>query len=166
MVAARLDDLERMRRAQRFAELTTALPPLLHHLFARGQSTEPATENGDRGRAMAHDAYRLSANVGRHFRHADIAATASERHIALAPTTGDPLRVALSEWHRSAHFLQNGLYGAGSRVLDRALAQVAMFPSTPQPAAWQRSCTSGQPSWPLAVVTATAPTTTSGRRTS
>lgn len=120
----RIAKLEKLRKTQRFPELALTLPDTVHHLFVHVGDTSPGTESGERARSMLHDAYRLVANVGRHFRHADIAAIASERHILLASSTGDPIRVCLSDWHRSTHFLQHGHYAAGSRLLNRTLAAV------------------------------------------
>lgn len=127
-----LNKLERRRRSQKFSELAMALPATMHHLFAHVERTAPETDAGEDARSMLHDTYRLVANVGHHFRQADIAATASERHIFLAPSTGDPLRVALSDWHRSTHFMQNGLYAAGNRLLDRAIAKISERPPSPK----------------------------------
>ncbi|GAA4864229.1 helix-turn-helix domain-containing protein [Saccharopolyspora cebuensis] len=123
-IRARLDRAEALRKKEKYADLAVVLPPVLHQLFVRATETSPGTEPGERVRAMLHDAYRLAATVGGRFGHPDIAATASERHRALAPATGDPLRAAVSDWHRSSHFLQNGHYAAGLRLLDRALTGV------------------------------------------
>ena len=128
----RLNSLEQRRRAQKFSDLALSLPGTMHQLFAYVDRTASGTEEGEIARAMLHDAYRLAANVGRHFRHADIAAVASERHIFLAPYTGDPLRAALSDWHRSTYFLQNGRYSAGNRLLDRAIAGVEQESRSPK----------------------------------
>ncbi len=58
-------------------------------------------------------------------RQADIAAIASERHIQLAPRTGDPLRVAISAFHRSSRYLGLGDYNGGLRVLERVKEHLA-----------------------------------------
>ncbi|QUH00155.1 helix-turn-helix transcriptional regulator [Saccharopolyspora erythraea] len=124
----RLDRAEELRRRQRYVELASVLPPALHHLYVLVADTPGDTGAGERARAMLHDAYRLAATVGGRFGRPDLAATASERHVALAASTGDPLRSAVSDWHRSSHFLQNGHYASGLRLLERALGRVAEQP--------------------------------------
>lgn len=116
-IATRLDTLAGNLRADRITDIASALPPLLHHLYPLAD--EPGA-NGDAARAALHDAYRLTGSVAGQLRQADVAALASERHIALAPRTGDPLRVAVSAWHRGARYLQHGDFRAGLRMLDRA----------------------------------------------
>jgi len=131
-LARRVASSEELRRAQRFSDLALALPQLLHQLHARVAETPPGTAADESSRAMLHDTYRLVANVGGHFRRADIAAAASERHVQLAAAMGDPLRIALSDWHRSTPFLRHGLYSAGARLLERALAQLPAAAGDPQ----------------------------------
>ena len=125
---ARLDRAEHLRQREKCADLALLLPEVLHHLFVLVAESAAGTAKGEQARGMLHDAYRLIATVGGRFGHLDLAATASERHVALAAATGDPLRVAVSDWHRSSHFLQNGHYAAGLRLLDRALRRVAEQP--------------------------------------
>lgn len=120
----RLDEADGLRAAQRYAELARTLPQLLHRLFALTAETDPGTRAGEEARAMLHDAYRLAASVAGRFGHPDLAATASERHLALAPRTGDPLRVAVSDWHRSSAFLRAGHHSGGLRLLGRALNRI------------------------------------------
>jgi len=48
----------------------------------------------------------MAASVAGRFRQPDLAAVASERHIQLAPLTGDPLRIVVSAFHRSSRQLQ------------------------------------------------------------
>ena len=98
----------------RYQDALAELPNLLEHLYllTDGSSAEPA-------RAVLHDAYRLTASVAAQYRQADLAAICSERHVHLAPLTGDPLRVAISTYHRSTRHLQSGDYRLGLRVLDR-----------------------------------------------
>ncbi|MEB3368437.1 helix-turn-helix domain-containing protein [Saccharopolyspora mangrovi] len=122
---ALLDRAERLRAAQRYAELARTLPQALHHLYALVADTEPGTSSGERARSALHDGYRLSASVAGRFGHPDLAAIASERHVALAPATGDPLRKAVSAWHRSSGLLQAGHYSAGARLLGRTLDGIA-----------------------------------------
>lgn len=120
-----LDRAELLRAAQRYAELARALPQVLQHLHVLAGNTAPGTSDGEEARSMLHDAYRLSASAAGRFGHLDLAAIASERHVALAPETGDPLRQAISDWHRSSNFLQAGHHSAGSRLLGRALHRIA-----------------------------------------
>ncbi|WP_406692201.1 helix-turn-helix domain-containing protein [Saccharopolyspora sp. ID03-671] len=122
---ALLDRAERLRAAQRYADLARLLPQALHHLFALVGDTSPGTDDGERARAVLHDTYRLSASVAGRFGHPDLAAIATERHVAIAPDTGDPLRREVSAWHRSSQFLQSGHHASGARLLDRALHRVA-----------------------------------------
>jgi transcriptional regulator with XRE-family HTH domain len=98
----------------RYQDALAELPNLLEHLYllTDGSSAEPAG-------AVLHDAYRLAASVAAQYRQADLAAICSERHVHLAPLTGDPLRVAISSYHRSTRHLQSGDYRLGLRVLDR-----------------------------------------------
>ncbi len=123
-----LDRAETFRTGQKYADLAMLLPQVLHHLFVLVADSSPTTREGELARGLLHDAYRLAATVGGRFGHPDIAAAASERHVMLAGATGDPLRVAVSDWHRSTHFLQNGNYAAGLRLLDRSLQRVADQP--------------------------------------
>jgi hypothetical protein len=71
----------------------------------------------------------LVASVAGQFRQADLAAIASERHAALAPLTGDPLRVAISAYHRTSRHLQNGDYARGLRVAERAYGDLGTGPA-------------------------------------
>lgn len=115
--ARRVERLSREVSGLRYAETARALPALLHHLYVLAE--EPG-QAGERARGLLHDAYRMVASVSARFRQADLAAVASERHIHLAPQTGDPLRVAVSAYHRSSRYLQLGDYRGGLRILERA----------------------------------------------
>lgn len=111
--------LQRAARAVyglRYVEAGRELPNLLQHLFVLDRSAV----QGEPVRAVLHDAYRLTSTVAGRLRQQDLAAIATERHQRLAPETGDPLRVAISAYHRSTHHLQYGTYDAGLRVLERA----------------------------------------------
>lgn len=116
-VAARA---EHDRRTMKYDRLLARLPQLLHHLFVLVEHTVDGTEQGDQARALLHDAYRLTATASGRFGQTDIAAVASERHLTLAPKTGDPLRLALSDFHRSSHHLQYGNFAAGLRIVQQA----------------------------------------------
>ncbi|PKW00238.1 transcriptional regulator with XRE-family HTH domain [Amycolatopsis echigonensis] len=120
-VTARLAAASDRVLALRHAEVLSELPNLLHHLYVL--AAEPG-HAGELARAALHDAYRMSATVAGRFRQADLAAIASERHVQLAPRTGDSLRIAISAYHRSTRYLQHGDYRNGLRLLDRARAHV------------------------------------------
>ncbi|MFI5609524.1 helix-turn-helix domain-containing protein [Amycolatopsis sp. NPDC051903] len=125
-VAGRLTKISAKALALRNADVLAELPPLLHHLYVL--AGEPG-HAGEQARAFLHDAYRMAATVAGRFRQADLAAIASERHIQLAPATGDPLRIAISAYHRSTRYLQHGDYRNGLRLLDRARGHVAAGPA-------------------------------------
>jgi hypothetical protein len=116
-VARQIATLGRRVYGQRSAEGAGDLAHLIHHLYVL--SDEPG-HAGEQGRALLHDAYRLAASVAGRHRAGDLAAIASERHVQLAPMTGDPLRVAVSAFHRSTRHLQFADYRGGIRVLERA----------------------------------------------
>ncbi|MEV6897376.1 helix-turn-helix transcriptional regulator [Amycolatopsis sp. NPDC051372] len=116
-VTVRLASMATRVQSLRNAEVLAELPHLLHHLYVLAEEQDHA---GELARAALHDAYRMAATVAGRFRQADLAAIASERHIQLAPNTGDPLRVAISAYHRSTRYLQHGDYRTGLRLLDRA----------------------------------------------
>jgi transcriptional regulator with XRE-family HTH domain len=97
------------------------LAHLFHHLYMLADQPGRA---GERARAGLHDAYRMAGSLAGRHRQLDLAAIASERHIHLAPRTGDPLRVVVSAFHRSTRQLQNGDYRSGLRALDRARGQL------------------------------------------
>lgn len=109
----------------RYGDAAYDLAALLHHLYVLVNEPEP-----DQARAYAslHDAYRLTATVAGRFRQGDLAAIASERHMQIAPLTGDPQRVAVSAFHRSTRLLQLGEYDAGLRVIDRARSNLDESP--------------------------------------
>jgi transcriptional regulator with XRE-family HTH domain len=109
----RLHAIERDVYALHYEAAVRALPGLLPHLYL-------LAETSDQGRALLHDGYRLAASVAGQYRQADLAAIASERHVALAPLTGDPLRVAVSAYHRASRHMQAGDFGLGLRIVDRA----------------------------------------------
>nr|WP_166659252.1 helix-turn-helix transcriptional regulator [Labedaea rhizosphaerae] len=125
LVDRRLDAINRtLERAAGTATGSTAyataavdLAALLHHLYVMAEATGAA---GARAQAALHDAYRLTATVAGRFRQADLAAVASERHIALAQAMGDPIRQAISAFHRSSIHLRAGRYADGLRLLERA----------------------------------------------
>ncbi len=110
----------------RHAEVAQQLPMLLHHLYILAD--QPGRP-GELANAALHDAYRMAATVAGRFRQPDLAAIASERHVQLADRTGDPLRIAISAYHRSTRYLQHGDYRAGLRLLDRARQHVATGPA-------------------------------------
>lgn len=107
-------DVYRLRYSNAAVELSSLLPHLYVHVL-----NDPDPDM-TLAKASLHDAYRLTASVAGRFRQTDLAAIASERHIQLAPETGDPLRIAVSAFHRSSRHLQSGDYAAGLRLLDRA----------------------------------------------
>lgn len=117
----RLDEISKRITGTRYADAAVDLPPLLHHLYA--MAGEPGRV-GEQARAALHDAYRFSAAVAGRFRQADLAAIASERHVQLAPRTGDPSRVTISAFHRSSRHLQRGDFDGGLRLLERAQRDV------------------------------------------
>jgi len=118
----RLDVAARQVAGTKYADAAADLAVMLHHLYPLAD--QPGTD-GEPARAALHDAYRLSATVAGRFRQGDLAAVASERHIQLAPETGDPLRVAISAFHRSSRYLALGDYAGGLRVLQRAEGHLA-----------------------------------------
>lgn len=109
-----------------YADAAERLAPLLHQLYIL---VDHPSSDGEAARAALHDTYRLAATVAGRFRQADIAAVASERHIQLASSTGDPLRVAISAFHRSTRYLRLGDYKGGLRVLERVQDHISE-PST------------------------------------
>lgn len=124
-VERRLQQVGRELLGMHYADATVQLPNLLQHAYVLAAASGRA---GERGRAVLHDAYRMAATVAGRFRRDDLAAIASERHILLAPSTGDPLRVAISAFHRSSRHLQQGDYRTGLRILDRAHDHVTETP--------------------------------------
>jgi transcriptional regulator with XRE-family HTH domain/DNA-binding transcriptional ArsR family regulator len=112
-----LDRIAAQVLGTRYADAAAHLPAVLNSLYVL---TGQRGRAGERARGALHDAYRFSATVAGRFRQTDLAAIASERHIQLAPATGDPARVAISAFHRSSRHLQRGDYAAGLRMLDRA----------------------------------------------
>jgi transcriptional regulator with XRE-family HTH domain len=121
-INSRLDVVAEHVERMKYAEAAEELTPLLHHLYVLA---DRADSDGEAARSALHDAYRLVATVAGRFRQPDIAAVASERHITLAPGTGDPLRIAISAFHRSSRYLRLGDYVGGLRVLDRVQGHVA-----------------------------------------
>lgn len=116
-VNARLTEIAGQVYSLRYSDAAHELAGLLHHLYVLADEPDPA---GFHARAALHDAYRLASTVAGRFRQLDLAAIAAERHIQLAPLTGDPMRVAMSAFHRSRRHLQNGDYRAGLRLIGRA----------------------------------------------
>lgn len=116
-ICQQLAGIGRALHAERHTESAAQLPPLLHHLYLLAGQPGHA---GEQACAVLHDAYRMAASIAGQLRQYDLAALASERHIQLAPTTGDPLRIVVSAYHRSTRHLQHGDYRAGLRMLDRA----------------------------------------------
>lgn len=117
VAARRVDTLSRHVSGLRYVDTAQQLPELLRHLYVLAAKPGHA---GEQARALLHDAYRMVATVSARFRQSDLAAIASERHVQLAPSTGDPLRIAISAYHRSSRYLQLGDYRGGLRILDRA----------------------------------------------
>jgi len=105
----------------KYGHAATELAGILRHLYVHAGGPDP---DGLIARAALHDAYRLTATVAGRFGQADLAAMASERHINLAPLTGDPMRIAVSAFHRSSRHLRNGDYQAGLRLIDRARDEI------------------------------------------
>lgn len=120
-VEARLTEIAGQVYRLKYSDAAGELAGLLHHLYVLAEEPDPA---GVLARAALHDAYRLAATVAGRFRQADLAAIASERHVQLAPNTGDPLRVAVSAFHRSSRHLQNGDYRAGIRLIERGRGEL------------------------------------------
>lgn len=124
-VARRVAILGRDVYGKRSAAGAADLAHLLHHLYVLADVPGHA---GEQARALLHDVYRLAASVAGRQRAGDIAAIASERHVQLAPSTGDPLRVAVSAFHRSTRHLQFAEYRGGIRALERARAHLDTSP--------------------------------------
>lgn len=118
----RLDTASHEVTGTKYADAATDLAILLHHLYPLA---DRIGNDGEYACAALHDAYRLTATVAGRFRQADLAAVASERHIQLAPRTGDPLRIAISAFHRSSKYLSIGDYAGGLRVLHRVAEHIA-----------------------------------------
>ena len=111
----RLESIAKDIYQLRYVAAAWALPGVLPHLYLLAGRSGVA---GEQARAALHDAYRLTASVAGQFRQADLAAIASERHVAIAPLTGDPVRAAISAYHRASRHLQSGNYPLGLRVVD------------------------------------------------
>lgn len=126
IIGQRLQSGARRVYGLRYAEAAQELPELLHHLYVLAD--QPGRD-GEQARGLLHDAYRMAATVAGRFRQPDLAAIASERHLQLAPLTGDPLRIAISAYHRSTRHLQHGDYQTGLRILDRAHEYVDSTPA-------------------------------------
>nr|WP_279388402.1 helix-turn-helix domain-containing protein [Tamaricihabitans halophyticus] len=122
VISERLSGVDVELWAERMVAAATTLAPLLHHLY-------PLSKDSEAARAVLHDAYRMAASISGQLGQYDLAALASERHIGLAESTGDPLRVAVSAWHRSSRHLQHGDHRAGLRLLDRARGQLDATPA-------------------------------------
>lgn len=120
-IDSRLTDLAGQVVRLKYGDAATELAGILRHLYIHANGPDP---DGLIAKAALHDAYRLSATVAGRFGQADLAAMASERHIALAPETGDPIRIAVSAFHRSTRHLQSGDYAAGLRLIDRARDEI------------------------------------------
>lgn len=118
---SRIDQVAWLVGQLRYEDAITRLPGTLHHLYVLAA----ATDSEEVSRGLLHDGYRLAASIAGQYRQADLAAIATERHVALAPYTGDPLRVAISAYHRSTRHLQSGDFDLGLRILDRAHQQTA-----------------------------------------
>jgi hypothetical protein len=122
----RLSELGHRAYGTRSVEGVTQLAYLLHHLFV---AAEQPGHDGELARGALWDAYRIAASLAGRLRQLDLAAIASERHVQLAPATGDPLRVAVSAFHRSTRHLQFGDFRAGLRALDRARGYLDTSPA-------------------------------------
>jgi transcriptional regulator with XRE-family HTH domain len=120
-IDTRLTDLAGQIVRLKYGPAATELAGILRHLYIHANGPDP---DGLLAKAALHDAYRLTATVAGRFGQADLAAMASERHIALAEMTGDPLRVAVSAFHRSSRHLRSGDYQAGLRVIERAREEI------------------------------------------
>jgi transcriptional regulator with XRE-family HTH domain len=121
----RLREIAHQVYGLRYAEAAGELPDVLQHLYVLADQPGHA---GEQARAHLHDAYRMAATLAGRFRQADLAAIASERHVRIAPLTGDPLRIAISAYHRSTRHLQHGEYRTGLRILDRARDHITATP--------------------------------------
>lgn len=113
----RLDEIAAKVYRLKYGDAAIELAGILRHLYLHAGTPDP---DGLLAKAALHDAYRLTATVAGRFGQADLAAVASERHISLAPLTGDPQRMAVSAFHRSSRHLRSGDYAAGLRVIERA----------------------------------------------
>lgn len=125
-IRSRLAELGRSIYGLRYAEVARELPGLLHHLYVLA---DRPGQDGEQARAALHDAYRMTGSIAGRLRQDDLAAVASERHVQLAPLTGDPRRIAISAFHRSTRQLQHGDYRAGLRMLDRAREHLHSAPA-------------------------------------
>jgi hypothetical protein len=120
-IDSRLTELAGQIVRLKYGDAATELAGILRHLYVHANGPDP---DGLIAKAALHDAYRMTATVAGRFGQADLAAMASERHIALAPLTGDPMRIAISAFHRSSRHLRNGDYAAGLRMIDRARGEI------------------------------------------
>ena len=120
-IDARLDVLAGQIVRLKYGDAASELAGILRHLYVHANGPDP---DGLVAKAALHDAYRLTATVAGRFGQPDLAAMASERHISLAPLTEDPVRVAVSAFHRSSRHLRNGDYQAGLRLIERAREEI------------------------------------------
>ncbi|HEY0619588.1 MAG TPA: helix-turn-helix transcriptional regulator [Kribbella sp.] len=120
-IDSRLTELAGQVVRLKYGDAATELAGILQHLYIHAHGPDP---DGLIAKAALHDAYRLTATVAGRFGQPDLAAMASERHIALAPDTGDPVRIAVSAFHRSTRHLRSGDYAAGIRLIERARGEI------------------------------------------
>ncbi|GAA3465275.1 helix-turn-helix domain-containing protein [Saccharothrix longispora] len=125
-----VNDGEVLRRKSRYAQLAMRLPLLLQHLYAN-LALASGVEEAETAHALLDDAYSLVKAVTYRFGYLDLSALASDRLVASAQKSGDPLRVPVAAFRRSSLQLHRGDYGLGMRSVNRALAQAEKF-GTPE----------------------------------
>lgn len=121
---ARLDECDRDRAGSRYAQMTAALPELLHHGHALAADA-PSGDEPETAWSLLADAYVLAQTVAYRFGYLDLAALCNERCRQAAERSSDPLHVAIALHEHGLLRLHRGDYAGVLRVVTRAHAVIA-----------------------------------------
>jgi len=120
---ARLDACDQDRARSRYAQMTAALPELLHHGYALAAEARAGAES-ETAWALLTDASVLAQTVAYRFGYLDLAALCNERAHHAAARCGDPLRVAVAAYEHGLIRLHRGDYTGVLQLAEHAHAGI------------------------------------------
>lgn len=116
-----VEQVSRLGRAARYIELSVLLPALLDELHAalHGGGVER-----ERGYALLAEAYSGVSVIAYAFGYVDLRSIALDRIDSAARASGDPLRVARTQWSKGASLQATGAYRQGLVLMERTRADI------------------------------------------
>ncbi|AHH94521.1 helix-turn-helix domain-containing protein [Kutzneria albida] len=128
-LAACMEAVNVHRRNSRYADVAKELPTLLRQLHVLAREL-PLGNASERAHGLLANAYAQAMSTLHRLGHLSLAGWAGERCMWASERCGDPLRVAVADFHQALALLNSGGYSVGQRLLDAAAHDIRDLPST------------------------------------